>query len=106
MLWVVSHGFIRIMTHPRVVENPLRPEAAIRHVREWLQQPYVEIIEPGNRHLDLFEGLMRELGVAGNLASDAQLAALAIEYQCELHSNDTDFARMPGLRWRNPLVNS
>ena len=39
--WVVSHGFIRVMTHPRVVENPLRPEAAIRHVREWLQQPYV-----------------------------------------------------------------
>jgi len=41
--------------------------------------------------------------VAGNLTTDAHLAAIAIEYQYELHSNDTDFARFPGLRWRNPL---
>jgi predicted nucleic acid-binding protein len=35
--------------------------------------------------------------------SDAQLAALAIEYQAVLHSNDSDFSRFPGLRWHNPL---
>ena len=33
----------------------------------------------------------------------AQLAALAVENQAELHSNDTDFSRFDGLRWRNPL---
>jgi len=37
------------------------------------------------------------------LTTDAHLAALAIETQSELHSNDLDFARFPGLRWRNPL---
>lgn len=43
-------------------------------------------------------------GWSGNLTAttDAHLAALAIEHQCELHSNDNDFARFPGLRWRNP----
>ena len=30
-------------------------------------------------------------------------AALAIETQSELHSNDSDFSRFSGLRWRNPL---
>jgi len=39
----------------------------------------------------------------GDLTTDAHLAALAIEHQCELHSKDSDFARFPGLRWRNPL---
>ncbi|HOC44133.1 MAG TPA: hypothetical protein PKJ99_14045 [Thermoanaerobaculales bacterium] len=39
----------------------------------------------------------------GRLTTDAHLAALAIETQSELHSNDVDFARFPGLRWRNPL---
>ena len=38
-----------------------------------------------------------------NLATDAHIAALAMEYQAEVHSNDADFARFPGLRWRNPL---
>jgi len=44
-----------------------------------------------------------EMGAGGDLTTDAHLAALAIEHQCELHSNDNDFARFPGLRWRNPL---
>jgi len=28
---------------------------------------------------------------------------MAIETQAELHSNDADFSRFPGLRWVNPL---
>lgn len=32
-----------------------------------------------------------------------QLAALAMEHGLELCSADRDFARFPGLRWRNPL---
>jgi len=47
--------------------------------------------------------LIRHVGVAGNLSTDAHLAALAIEYQAELVSNDRDFGRFPGLRWFNPL---
>ena len=35
--------------------------------------------------------------------TDAHLAALAIEHQCELHSNDSDFARFRGFKWVNPL---
>jgi hypothetical protein len=37
------------------------------------------------------------------LTTDLHLAALAIEHQAELHSNDADFSRFPGLQWRNPL---
>lgn len=102
--WVVSCGFIRLMTHPRVLPRPLAPGKSIAHVRSWLERPFVQIVEPGNRHLDILESLLREVGVGGNLVTDATLAALAIEHQCELHSNDTDFGRFSGLRWRNPLV--
>jgi hypothetical protein len=27
-----------------------------------------------------------------------------VELQATVHSNDTDFARFPGLRWINPLA--
>ncbi len=36
--------------------------------------------------------------------TDVQLAAFAFEYDADMFSNDTDFARFPGLRWRNPLT--
>jgi len=40
---------------------------------------------------------------AGNLATDAHLAALAIEHGATLESHDHDFGRFPGLRWEDPL---
>ncbi len=49
--------------------------------------------------------LVREahpVGGAGNLVSDAHLAALAIELGATLYSYDNDFARFPGLRWVDP----
>ena len=102
--WAVSLGFVRLMTHPAVLIVPLDPRGAIRHVRRWLERPNVVMLEPGPRHLDVVESLLGPLGVGGNLTTDAHLAALAIEHRGELHSNDTDFGRFSGLRWRNPLA--
>ena len=101
--WAVSCGFVRLMTHPAVLVTPLAPTAAVGRVRSWFEQPSVEVLEPGPRHLEILARLVAEVGVAGNLTTDAHLAAIAIEYQCELHSTDIDFARFSGLRWRNPL---
>jgi len=81
----------------------LGPEEAIDRVISWLDRPVVPIAEPGPRHLDIFESLPRAVGVAGNLTTNAHVAALAIEHQYELHSNDSDFASFPRLRWPNPL---
>jgi hypothetical protein len=61
-------------------------------------------LHPGRRHAEILFGLLEALGTAGNLTTDAHLAALAIENQAELHSTDADFARFRGLRWTNPLA--
>ncbi|MCC5807323.1 MAG: type II toxin-antitoxin system VapC family toxin [Opitutales bacterium] len=102
--WIVGTGFIRLMTHPRVLENPMTAGQAIARVREWRARPVVLTIEPGRKFADIFFGYLEKLGSAGNLTTDAFLAALAVEHQAELHSNDADFHRFAGLRWRNPLV--
>jgi hypothetical protein len=103
LAWVTLLGFVRILTHPRALAEPLRPEIACSVVREWLELPNVSILHPGERHGAILFGLLEALGTAGDLTTDAHLAALAIEYQAELHSSDADFARFPGLRWTNPL---
>jgi toxin-antitoxin system PIN domain toxin len=102
--WAVVLGFVRLVTHPRVLEEPLGPDAALAHVESWLEQPEVRVIDPGSRHLAVLRSLFEATGVAAGLTTDTHLAALAIEHQCELHSNDLDFARFPGLRWHNPLA--
>lgn len=96
-------GFIRVCTNPRIFTGPLSVEEAIAVVEEWLARDNVRVLLPGPRHLEVAFRLLRELGSAGNLTTDVQLAALAIEHQAELHSNDTDFARFSGLKWVNPL---
>ena len=43
-------------------------------------------------------------GTAGNLTSDAHLAALAVETGATVYSADTDFKRFASVRHHNPLV--
>lgn len=96
-------GFVRLATHPRVLDDPLPLADALGRVEEWLDRPVVRFLLPGPLHLETAFRLLRQLGAAADLTTDVQLAALAIEYQGELHSNDADFGRFPGLRWVNPL---
>jgi predicted nucleic acid-binding protein len=48
--------------------------------------------------------LLAPLGTAGDLVTDAHLAALAIEHGATLESCDHDFGRFAGLRWEDPLA--
>ncbi len=97
-------GFIRIATNPRVLAPPLTVEAAMGYVSAWLDQPNVSHLVPGPRHVEIAFSLLHGVGTGGNLTTDVQLAALAFEYDADMYSNDTDFARFPGLRWVNPLA--
>jgi predicted nucleic acid-binding protein len=56
------------------------------------------------RHREVLGRLLVSDGARGNLVPDAHLAALAIEHGLVLCSSDADFARFPGLRWDNPLI--
>jgi uncharacterized protein len=104
LAWAVILGFLRLTTNPRVMPRPLPPEQAVALVDDWLAQPSVEVLQPTDRHWEIFKEILAPLGTAGNLASDAHLASLAIEHGARLFSTDNDFARFVGLRWVNPLA--
>lgn len=91
-------GFLRIATSARVLAAPLPTADAIAYVREWLSQPNVDLLTAGPRHLDIALGLLDKLGTASHLTTDVQLAAYGIEYDAEIHSSDTDFARFADLK--------
>lgn len=64
----------------------------------------VQVLKPGPRHLSILESFGEAGVLSATLMTDAHLAALAIESQATVYSNDSDFARFAGLRWVNPLV--
>lgn len=100
---VAIFGFLRIATNRRIFEEPLTLSDALARVEAWLERSNVTFLGPGPRHLQTAFELLRELGTGGNLTTDVQFAAYAIENQAELCSNDLDFGRFAGLRWTNPL---
>lgn len=101
--WVVLLAFLRLSTRPPVFSKPLTPPQAFDLVEGWLAQPCARVVDPGALHVRLMRQLLAPLGSAGNLTTDAHLAALAIEHGAQLCSCDADFSRFPGLRWHNPL---
>jgi toxin-antitoxin system PIN domain toxin len=101
--WTVLLAFLRLSTRAQLFENPLDPAEAFDVVEGWPGQPCGLVLHPTDRHLAILRGLVGPLGTAGNLTTDAHLAALAIEYGGEVCSADTDFGRFRGLRWINPL---
>ena len=104
LLHVVLFGFVRIATNARVFLNPMTPAEAAGHVRSWLERPPVQVLNPGPDHIRDTLKLLENLGTGGNLVSDAQMAALAMEHDAVLHTADTDFMRFEGLRWFNPIT--
>lgn len=103
LTWESINAFVRITTNARVFKWPSTVQAAIDHVNRWLDQPNVRLITPTNQHWQIFSNLLIESGCTGNLITDAQLAALAIEHDAVLCTTDQDFARFQGLQWRNPI---
>lgn len=102
--WAVLLAFLRLATNPRVFDEPLQLSEALDLVDSWLEQPCATVVHQTDRHSRLLRELLAPLGTAGNLTSDAHLAALAIEHGAELCSADADFTRFPRLQWVNPLA--
>jgi toxin-antitoxin system PIN domain toxin len=97
-------AFLRISTQRGVLRAPYTIEEAAGFVDEWLALPQVRLLVAGEHHWPILRRMLMEGHAAGRLVTDAQIAALTIEYGGELQTNDRGFARFPGLRWKNPLA--
>ena len=102
--WQSLGAFLRISTNPRAAERPLSPDEAWSYVESWLAPETVWVPQPTERHAEVLGTLIRAYQLRGNLVSDAQLAALAVEHGLTVCSADTDFALFSEIRWQNPLA--
>jgi uncharacterized protein len=102
LAWVPLLAFVRLSTKDGLFPSPLRPEAAIGQVADWLAAPGAEMVNPTPRHVEIMRRLLADVGTGGNLVNDAHLAALALEHRASIVSYDSDFGRFEGVRWDRP----
>lgn len=102
--WQTIGAFVRIVTHPRVMQRPLNGRAAWEFVEGWLAADPTWIPPASERTAAVYGELVEEVPATGNLVPDAMLAALAIEHGLTVMTADTDFARFQSVRWENPLA--
>jgi len=98
----VLSGVIRVTTHPRVFVEPSALDEVLRFCNILLAQPHCVIVQPGERHWEIFTRLCKQADARGNLVPDAWFAALAIESGCRWITLDRDYARFSQLRWGVP----
>jgi toxin-antitoxin system PIN domain toxin len=104
--WQTISAFLRILTYPGVIGERFSMEHALAIVDQWMEMPHVRTMPPGEAYWRLFREMLVMGDVRGKLTTDAALAATTIEYGSILYTNNRDFARFPGLRWVNPLLES
>jgi toxin-antitoxin system PIN domain toxin len=99
---MVLSSVIRVTTNPRAFRTPSAIAEAFGFCEDLLGQPHCQIVEPGERHWDIFRRLCIDTATRGSRVTDAWFAALAIEWGCEWITLDRDYARFPGLKWQVP----
>lgn len=101
---LVAAAFLRITTNPKAFRIPFTMHQAILAWDDIASRSMCAWIHPGKMHWAHFCKLSDAAAIHANLVNDAWLAALALEYDCQLISADSDFQRFPGLRWQHPLA--
>lgn len=95
---MVSSALVRITTNRRSYRMPASLDQAFAFCDNLLSQPHCHVIEPGERHWEIFRRLCVETNPGGPDVTDAWHAALAIEWGCEWVTFDRDFLKFPGLK--------
>ena len=104
LCFLTLFAFVRITTSARAFPRPLTVKAVSDHITEWLEQPNVQVVEMETGDIMTALDLLRRVGTAGNLTTDAQIAASSLRLGATIHTADSDYSRFPEVRWHNPLV--
>ena len=90
--------FVRVVTHGRIFDPPTPLEEATTNLDNLVASPSLRLLHPSDRYWQLLREALAEADARGNLAFDAQIAAVCREHGAEtLLTEDRDFRRFTGL---------
>ena len=104
---LVVVGFVRLVTHRRIFEDPAPPSVALAFVDGLRSAPQVRGLHATPDVFERFRHLVEEdVQVRGNLVPDAWIAAMALAHGAGVATRDRGFARFAGLDVVDPAPGS
>lgn len=97
-------SFLRLATNRRIFPVPTPLADAFAFLDATIGQPHHLRTDAGERHLDLVKRCCEEADAVGDVVPNAVIAALALEYGCEVVTLDWDFARFTSVRRHRPVL--
>lgn len=103
--WGVIYEFLRVVTHPRVLNKPFSAAQAWSFVSALLASPGFGVLVESDRHASIAAAVIGELPhLAGNRMHDVHTAVLMREHGIRrICTRDTDFHRFPFLEVIDPV---
>ena len=104
MLWPVALEYLRIVTHPILLEAPLAPEVAAGNIEQFTSRPHVRQVGEADEFWPVYRRVAETVKPRGNLVPDAHLVALMHQHGIStIWSHDRDFRKFEGITVRDPF---
>ncbi|MEB3070731.1 type II toxin-antitoxin system VapC family toxin [[Mycobacterium] vasticus] len=105
LLWPVTFGYLRIVTHPGLLDAPLSPDEAARNIDQFAAQPHVRFVGEGDGFWSVYRRVADPVRPKGNLVPDAHLVALMRQHGiATIWTRDRDFRKFEGITVRDPFA--
>lgn len=103
--WSVVYEFLRITTHPRVLENPWPLDKAIGFVRTLITSGGLRVLEHTEEHLEVLTDCERSHpGLRGSILHDLHIAVMMREHGIRrIVTRDTHFHAFDFVEVVDPL---
>ena len=104
LFWPVALGFLRLVTQPGVLANPLSPGDATQAISRLIALPNVRTASENQDFWAELQAVTRGLVVRGKLFPDAHIVALMrIHGVSTILTHDRDFRKFDGIRIVDPF---
>lgn len=105
LFWPVTMAYLRVVTHPRLLQPPLSLDTALANVEALLTLPHMR----SGSEEEGFLARMRDVGgplpAVGKLVHDAHIVALMLQHGVDtIWTYDRDFRKFDGIRVMDALT--
>lgn len=106
LTWGICYEFMRVVTHPQVLEHPWSAAAAAGYLEALLASPGLTLLQETERHATVARSVIDEMpSLRGSLLHDAHIAILMREHGIRrIVTNDSDFHRFGFVQVIDPLA--
>lgn len=105
LLWPVALSYLRIVTHPTLLDAPLTPTAAADNIEQFVSQPHVRLVGEIDGFWPAYRRVADVINPRGNLVPDAHLVALMRQHGIStIWTHDRDFRKFEGITVRDPFA--